>query len=128
MYNGASVVGGSEPFAATGALGQSSLSLPQGASAVSPPVCIDYQHPTMRFFQTGSGVVSVALVYNGNTVVPAGSSAGTGAWTPGALAVTGSGLPSAVSGSGAMVNIVLTATNGASEVDDVYVDPYHSCC
>jgi hypothetical protein len=127
LLNGAALVNGSDPFAITGALGQSSLSLPQGASAISGPICVNVQYPTLRFMIDGTGVVAVSVAY-GNTVIPAGSAAGAGSWAPGPIAVTGSGIPGAANGGSALVNIILTSTQGTAQIDDVYVDPYHGCC
>ena len=54
---------GAEPFAATGTLGSWSLSLPAGASAQSPPTCVDAAYPTIRFFTQGTGLLEVNVVY-----------------------------------------------------------------
>ena len=53
LAGGARRVPGSEPFAATGALGSSSLELPAGTSAQSPSTCVDAAYPTIRFFTSG---------------------------------------------------------------------------
>src|SRR3954467_6541558 len=50
LAGGATRTTGSEPYGVTGQVGQSSLLLPAGASAQSPPVCVDASHPTFRFF------------------------------------------------------------------------------
>src|SRR5687768_6423400 len=50
LTGGAKLVKGSEPFAVTGRLGQYSLSIPAGATATSPAMCIDDARPTFRFF------------------------------------------------------------------------------
>ena len=81
------------------------------------------QYPDLRFMMTGSGVVSVSVLY-GTTVIPAGTAAGSGSWAPTSIAVTGAGVPAAASGASAMINILLTGTNGTATVDDVYVDPW----
>jgi hypothetical protein len=62
LNGGAELVSGSEPFAATGELGASSLSLPAGASAQSPPTCMNAAYPSVRFFIAGSGTVLVEVV------------------------------------------------------------------
>ena len=56
-------VRGSEPYAATGALGTWSLTLPAGSSAQSPSTCVDAAYPTVRFFIAGTGSVPCSLVY-----------------------------------------------------------------
>jgi hypothetical protein len=48
LEHGAQLVSGSEPFAATGTLGASSLSLPAGGSAQSPSTCVDAAYPSLR--------------------------------------------------------------------------------
>ena len=50
LAGGARTVAGSEPFAATGHAGASSLYLPAGASATSPFTCVNAAYPTFRFF------------------------------------------------------------------------------
>ena len=50
LTGGAKLVKGSEPFAVTGRLGQHSLSIPAGATATSPEICLDAARPTFRFF------------------------------------------------------------------------------
>src|ERR1700729_2346616 len=71
LSGGAAIVPGSEPFAATGTLGQSSLSVPAGASAVSPATGVDAAYPTARLFVGGTGSVAVSVVYAG-IPIPAG--------------------------------------------------------
>jgi hypothetical protein len=64
---------GSEPYAATGTLGNSSLSLPAGGSASSPTICLYASEPTLRFFIAGAGSVLVQVT-DGNISTPSGSS------------------------------------------------------
>ena len=59
---GAKLVAGSEPYAATGTLGSSSLSMPAGSSAQSPLACVDAAYPSIRFFIAGKGSVAVNVV------------------------------------------------------------------
>jgi hypothetical protein len=125
LSNGAAIVNGSEPFAVTGSLGGSALSLPAGASAISPATCVTAAYPDLRFFVAGSGIVQVSVIY-GNTVIPAGTVPSGGSWAPGAIAVTGSAIAAAASGGTAQVSIELTAINGNPQVDDVYIDPWRS--
>src|SRR3954471_14731271 len=51
LAGGATVVNGNQPFLP----GDSSLSLPAGASATTEPVCIGLGHPTVRFFARNAG-------------------------------------------------------------------------
>ena len=125
LSNGAAIVSGSEPFAATGSLGNGSLSLPAGATAVSPATCVTAAYPDLRFFVAGTGTVQVSVIY-GNTVIPSGTVPAGGSWAPGAIAVTGSAVAAAANGGTAQVSIALTALNGSPLVDDVYIDPWRS--
>lgn len=49
LTGGAAVAPGNEPFNLRSAQDGSSLKLPAGASATSPPACIDLNWPTLRF-------------------------------------------------------------------------------
>lgn len=123
MTGGARLVDGSEPYAVTGSLGSSSLSLPGGASATSPPTCVDVADPSIRFFVEGTGSVAVNLV-QGGSVVPAGVVAAGGAWAPTPVMLTGSPVLAASSGGTAQVEVSLSNVSGSPRVDDVFVDPW----
>jgi len=124
LDGGAQLVPGSEPYAATGTLGSSSLSLPAGSSAQSPPTCVDAAYPTFRFFIAGTGAVAVSVV-DGGASTPAGVAVAGGAWLPTPLMVTGSALWAAGSGGTAQVSLRLTALSGDPHVDDVFIDPWN---
>src|SRR5688500_9529282 len=69
LTNGASVSGGA-------------LSIPAGASAVTPPICITPVHPTLRFFTKGTGVLATSVIWNG-LELPISTAAGLGnSWNP----------------------------------------------
>lgn len=121
---GAQRIPGSEPFAATGTLGSWSLSLPAGASAQSPPTCVDASYPTIRFFTSGIGVVAVTVLY-GDVTLPAGVAVATGGWSPSLVALTDAALVSAASDGSAQVSVRLTTLAGDVRVDDVFVDPWN---
>lgn len=123
LSGGAQRVSGSEPFAVTGSLGSSALSLPAGASAVSPSTCVNAAYPDIRFFVAGTGSVGVNVIY-GNTVIPSGVVAAGGSWMPGPVTVTGSAIAGATNGGTASVSIQLTGLSGNPQVDDVYIDPW----
>lgn len=124
LDGGAQRVAGSEPFAATGTLGSWSLSLPAGASAQSPPTCVDAAYPTIRFFTAGVGLVAVNVVY-GNLTIPAGVAVATGGWSPSLVALTSSALVALTSDGSAQMSIQLTSLAGEVRVDDVFVDPWN---
>jgi hypothetical protein len=120
----AAVIGGSEPFAASGALGASSLALPAGSSAQSPPACVDAAYPTVRFFASGTGTMAVGVTYDG-VYLPAGVAVVVGGWQPSPLMLTSSALPAAVAGGTTDVSLVLTTLTGKLRVDDVFIDPWN---
>jgi hypothetical protein len=124
LSGGAQRVPGSEPFAATGTLGAWSLSLPAGASAQSPPTCVDAAYPTIRMFTEGTGLLEVNVVY-GNVTLPAGVDLVTGGWAPSLPMLTLSALAAAASDGSAQVSIQLNALAGNVRVDDVFVDPWN---
>ena len=64
---GATVAADSSPFVLGAALGVSSLELPAGATALSPPICVERGFPsfrlTARTVSTDQAVVKVGVVY-----------------------------------------------------------------
>ena len=123
LAGGATRVAGSEPYAVTGSLGSSSLSLPAGSSAQSPVTCVDATHPSIRFFMAGTGSVEVSLVA-GNSVVPAGVAVAGGQWAPTPIMLTTSAVLGASSGGTAEVSVAFTGLSGSPQIDDVFVDPW----
>jgi hypothetical protein len=129
LSGGAQRVAGGEPQAVSGAVGGYSLSLPAGASAQSPYVCVNASYPTFRFFARNEGVASTVLVQVvdktllGPVSVPLGVVALSGEWQPTLPMLTGSLATGALSGGTAEVALRFTALTGASRVDDVFVDP-----
>lgn len=124
LSNGAQLVAGSEPFTATGTLGSFSLSLPAGASAQSPLTCVNAAYPTLRFFESGTGTLQVAVVYDG-LVIPTGATHVNGSWQPSPIMRTGAAIFGALAGGTANVSLRLTALSGNPQVDDVFIDPWN---
>jgi hypothetical protein len=125
LTGGAQLVPGSESFDATGTQGDSSLSLPAGASAESPVTCVDAAYPTVRMFTSGTGLVAVSVVY-GDLAIPAGVAASLGGgWQASLPALTSSALVAATQDGSAPVSIKLTTLLGNVRVDDVFVDPWN---
>jgi hypothetical protein len=118
LAGGAAVVDGNDPYEP----GASALSLPAGASATTPPVCVDLAHPTLRFFGRGaSGPLVVTAVFRdalGNEYeLPVGTALASPSWAPSAvMPVLGNLLSSQVS--------FRFTSLGDWRVDDVFVDPY----
>ena len=127
LTGGAKLVKGSEPFAVTGRLGQYSLSIPAGATATSPAMCIDEARPTFRFFGrapqgAAASLSAEAIVERPSQRAALGSVHGTVAWAPVAPMDTGAaGL--LINGKGSVaVRLRFTAT-GDWQIDDLFVDP-----
>src|SRR5438132_1350426 len=62
LSGGAKLLAGSEPYKAAGALGKYSMSLPPGASALTPFTCVNVAYPTFRFFARNEALASSLLV------------------------------------------------------------------
>jgi hypothetical protein len=118
LADGAAVASGNDPYEP----GESALSLPAGASATTPPMCVDLAHPTLRFFaRGGSGALVVTALFRdalgGQHELPVGALAVGGDWAPSpVLAIVGNLLSSQVA--------FRFVSAGDWQVDDVYVDPY----
>lgn len=124
LSGGAHRVSGSEPYAATGTLGNWSLALPAGSSAQSPSTCVDAAYPTVRLFIGGTGAVAVSLV-DGNLVIPAGVAVAGHTWIPSPVMLTTSPVVGALSNGTAQVSLRITSVIGDPQVDDVFVDPFN---
>ena len=129
---GAGTGDGNEPYNVTGG-GSASLSLPAGASATSPAVCVGIEHPTIRFFAKSSGAsllsaLRVEVLFedsSGNLHALTIGRVGRGDWaaTP-AYAVVANLLP-LMPGDHTPVAFRFTPEGtGAWQIDDVHVDPY----
>ena len=127
LAGGAQIVSDSEPFAATGSLGSGALSLPPGATATSPTLCLNAAYPYLRMFTGGFGNVSVSIISGGQSI-PLGSMHSGGSWTPSKLINTNGAVNGLLSGGTANVAIQLTGLSGSPEVDDVFIDPWQRCC
>ena len=126
----AHIVAGGEPYAVDGTVGSSSLSLPAGATAQTPLVCVNAAYPTFRFFGRNDSLLSsvlVQVVYRtplGVTVtVPVGVVALSTDWQPTLPMLTASAVEGALSGGTAEIALRFTALTGTAQIDDVYVDP-----
>jgi hypothetical protein len=134
LSHGAAPQAGSEPFGATGTVGKSSLYLPAGASAQSPYTCVDAAYPMFRLFGHNTGLLStvaVSIVYKepllGATAVPIGTIVLNKSWAPSATMFTLAAAQGIVNGllTGQTPQVALrfTALLGASQIDDVFLDP-----
>jgi hypothetical protein len=135
LTGGAKIVSGNEPFKVRSGEDSQSLSLPQGATATSPSVCVGLSEPTLRYFakQAGSllgitGAMTVDVLFEdslGNVhSLPIGAAALSTSWSPSLPAlVTANLLPLLPDGKTA-VAFRFRAVTGNWSVDDVYVDPF----
>jgi hypothetical protein len=130
VSGGARTVAGSEPFGATGQVGDQSLYLPAGSSVESPSTCVDAAYPSFRFYGRNDGLLStvlVQIVYKeplGVTLtVPVGVHALSHSWEASLPMLTGSVVEGVLSNGTAQVSLRFTALTGASRIDDVFVDP-----
>jgi hypothetical protein len=129
LSGGATRTTGSEPYGVTGTTGQSSLLLPAGASAQSPPVCVDASEPTFRFFARNNSLlatVAVQVVYPtllGPVALPLGAAVLSPTWRPTLPMLTGSFAGALLNGGTTQLSLRFTALLGASQIDDVFVDP-----
>jgi hypothetical protein len=128
--SGARVVSGNESFYIHSRYDSRSLSVPSGASATSPLMCISLLSGKMRFVTRGdSGAkVNVQIIYRGLLssvlgILDGGTySVGSG-WKPSPeVGMLGGVLPLLTTG----VQFRFTAVNGAVLLDDVYLDPMKS--
>jgi hypothetical protein len=128
--SGARVVSGNESYYIHGAGERYSLSLPSGASATSAPMCISLLSGKMRFVTRGdSGAkVKVQIIYRGllSSVLglfDGGTYSVSSGWKPSPqVGMLGGVLPLLTQS----VQFKFTATNGAVQLDDVYLDPMKS--
>jgi hypothetical protein len=131
LQGDAQQVNANEPYDVTGSVGSSSLSLSRGAVATSPPTCVNAAYPTFRFFartDTPGSTVAVSVVYNtwlGQVTIPVGVVALSGDWAPTLPMTTLSAVTGALMGGSANVQLRFTALTGTSQIDDVFVDPWH---
>jgi hypothetical protein len=128
--SGARVVSGNEAFYVHGGSDKVSLSLPAGASATSPPMCISLLSSKMRFVARGDSgsKVKVQIIYRGLLssvlgILDGGTYSAGGSWKPSPqIGMLGGLLPLLTSS----VSFRFTAVGGAVGIDDVYLDPMKS--
>ena len=137
LSGGAAVANGNESFYVAAAGDASSLSVPAGAVATSPVICVGLEHPTIRFFAKrtsggllGLGSLRVDVLFENNLGVVSSLPIGTvgstaGVWQPTLpMSVVANLLP-LLSGDKTAVAFRFTSQLGAAfSIDDVQVDPY----
>jgi hypothetical protein len=135
LTGGARLAGGNEPWSA----GSSSLVLPPGSSATSPPMCMGLVLPIVRFFSSGGALLSymqVDALYTDTSgrqrsvpLLPVGLPSKS--WIPNLPMLQLGGAINALSLNGLTTDISLRFTprgllfgSGTWRIDDVYVDPW----
>lgn len=137
LSGGAAVQGGNETFHVAGAGDASSLSVPAGAVATSPVICVGLEHPTIRFFAKrtaggplGLGQMRVDVLFENDLGLVSSLSIGVvgttaGAWQPTLPMTVIANLLPLLPGDHTPVAFRFTSQlGGAFSIDDVYVDPY----
>ena len=132
LTGGARVVGGNEPWRVNGAADSLSLSLPGGAQATSPELCIGLLSPTVRFFARntallGLGALAVEVgvkVGAAEVFVPVGAALAGPGFQPTLPYLLLANLTNPLVGDRATVRLRFTAIGGKFGIDDVYVDPF----
>jgi hypothetical protein len=128
LSGGAKVVSGNEPYFLNSKTDRSSLALPAGSSATSPPMCIALLSSKMRFVVGGQAksTVRVQVIYRGLLskvlgILDGGTVASDGTWQPSPqISMLGGVLPVLTRS----VQFRLVGTSGTVQVDDLYLDPW----
>lgn len=130
LSGGARAVSGNESYYVHSKTDKTSMSLPKGASATSPGMCISLLSSKMRFVVRGDAgsSVKVQVIYRGLLssllgIFDGGTISAGGTWKPSpAIGMLGGVLPLLTTS----VSFRFTAVNGAAAIDDVYLDPMKS--
>lgn len=130
LSGGAKVVSGNESFYVHSSTDKLSLSLPAGATATTPPMCISLLSSKMRFLARGNSgsKVKVQVIYRGLLssvlgIFDGGSISPSGSWNASpAMGMLGGVLPLLTTS----VSFRFSAVNAAASIDDVYLDPMKS--
>jgi hypothetical protein len=128
--SGGKVVSGNESFYVHGTADRYSLSLPAGAAATSPAMCISLLSGHMRFVAKGDpgAKVRVQIIYRGLLssvlgILDGGTYSVNSSWSPSSqVGMLGGVLPLLTSS----VSFRFTAVGGSVSIDDVYLDPMKS--
>jgi hypothetical protein len=124
---GAALAADSSPFLLGTALGGSSLELPAGASALSPPICVERGFPSFRLLarsvSADRAVVKVQVVYADGRHKRTGRVKPAADWAPTRKLSLAQGRFKARRGGSAQVQLRFAVTAGTARIDDVYVDP-----
>jgi hypothetical protein len=136
LTGGAAIATGNESYYVGDASDAQSLSLPAGASATSPTICVGIDHPSIRLFakRRSGGMLSLSTLRvdvlfetaNGTTAaLPIGLVLNGGSWQPTQPMLVLANLLPLLPGEQTPVAFRFTAQGNADwSVDDAWVDPY----
>ena len=122
-----SIAADSSPFLLGATLGMSSLELPAGASAVSPPICVTRGFPSFRLLARSVSADQASSASRCSTPrasrsSPAGSGRAPSGRRP-ARSRSRRGASAVRHGASTFVRLRFAATEGSVRLDDVYVTP-----
>lgn len=135
LTGGAAIAGGNEPYYVGNAGDSHSLSLPAGASATSPAICVGITHPSIRFFakRRSGGMLSLSTLRvdvlfetaDGTVAsLPIGLVLNSGSWQPTLPMVVIANLLPLLPGEQTPVAFRYIAQGADWSIDDAWVDPY----
>lgn len=134
LGGGATTVAGNESFFLNDAGDKRSLSLPNGSSAVSPPICMSLDTPSFRLLARNTGSPSAGLRVEATYKLlglvrtkTVSTVTGSASWAPSQQmstvltlsTVVGTLIPSAI-----QIRITPVGSGGNWQVDDLYIDPF----
>jgi hypothetical protein len=129
--SGASVVNGNESYYVHSTADRYSLTLPAGATATTPQLCMGTTSTVVRFFDRSAngGKLRVQIVLRNALgtvlgVVDWTTIQGSSAWQPSPSLLNLDSLLGLLGVSS--IQLKFTALSGTSQIDDVYVDPWWS--
>lgn len=125
--DGATLAADSTPFQLGAALGASSLELPAGATALSPPICVRRGMPSFRFVAKSVGeeqaAVKVEILYASGKVKGRGRLQPGAEWAPTKKLSLSQGQFKVKRRGATQVRLRFAVTAGTARIDDVYIDP-----
>jgi hypothetical protein len=135
LSGAAAIAHGNESYDVGGSDDAHSLSLPAGASATSPAICVGINHPSVRFFakrRSGGGLslasVRVDVIFETSSgaaaSLPIGMAGNGGSWQATSPMLVLANLLPLLPGEMTPVAFRFTAQGADFSIDDVWVDPY----
>ena len=127
LSGGAKVVPGNESFYIHSKSDNRSLYMPSGSSVSTPTMCFAAGDWHLRFVSKGTGQIRVNVMVNSLlglvSVLDGGTVSSGGTWNPSPkVSLLLSNLGGLLTTKA--ISLRLTATGGASQIDDVYLDPF----